>query len=410
LSVPRPFLVRPGRRLTVPLALGVLAVVLAAVLGLSSSGSSHGFQLGGVAPTVLSTPSASGPARGATEPAHTPFRPDPAAQRLAAAMTLPGAVAQVFAVALADPSPASVAALGGLPWGGLVFGASSYQTDAQIKALVIAAAASVTRAGPVAPLLAVPQEGGRASAIHDLPPQSEPAIGADGNAALARSQAVLAGRSLRAFGFNMTLAPLADVDTDGGPLGNRLYGTDPATVSTLADAAVRGYSSVGLVSAPGHFPGEGAASADPDQMTATVGGALATLEARDLVPFAAVARHAPVIMMSNAVYAALDGVTPASLLRSAVSLLRQNYGYRGVVMSGDLDAALQATGGDAGADAIAALYAGDDLLYISGTPSEQLGAYHAVLAAAQRTAALRARVYAAVARDLTLKVHFGIAR
>jgi beta-N-acetylhexosaminidase len=180
-------------------------------------------------------------------------------------------------------------------------------------------------------------------------------------------------------------------------------------VAALADAAVRGWRSAGVVSAPGHFPGEGAASADPDQMTATVGGSLSALRTRDLVPFAAVARHAAVITMSNAVYAALDGVTPASLLKSTVDLLRHDYNYEGVVMSGDLDAALLATGGDVGRDAIAALRAGDDLLYVSGTAAEQLGAYNAVLAEARHNAALRRKIYGAVLRVLTLKVRFGIA-
>jgi beta-N-acetylhexosaminidase len=309
LSVPRPFMVRPRRRLAVPVTLGALAVVLAVILGLSSSGTSHGFQLGGAPPTVLSTPSSSdGVSVGSSRPAHVPFKPAAGAQRLAASMALPRAVAQVFLLALSGPSSGSVAALGGLPWGGLVFGAAAYQNDAQIRALASAAAVSVTRAGPIAPLLAVPQEGGHASAIPDLPPESQPAIGAAGKVALAQSQAALAGRRLHALGFNMTLAPLADVDTYGGPLGDRLYSTDPATVAALADAAVRGYRSAGVVSAPGHFPGEGAASADPDQMTATVGGSLSALRTRDLVPFAAVARHAAVITMSNAVYAALDGV------------------------------------------------------------------------------------------------------
>ncbi len=408
--MPRPLPVRPRRRVAIPIALGALAVALVVILALSTSGASHGFQLEGPPPTVLSTPGPpSSLARGPAKLRHGPFRPAPAARRLAASMALPEAVAQVFAVELAGPKPASVTALGALPWGGLVFGASAFQSDSQLTALVAASAASVTSAGRVAPLLAVPQEGGRASAIPDLPLDSEPALGATGDPALARSQAQVAGRRLRALGFNMTLAPRADVDTDGGAMGDLLYGANPATVAQLADAAVRGYNAVGIISAPGHFPGEGAASADPDQMTATVGGSLSALRGRDLVPFAAMAQHAPVITMSNAVYAAFDGVTPASLLNSAVRLLRHDYGFGGVVMSADLDAALQSTGGDAGTAAIAALRAGDDLLYISGTPAEQAEAYNAVLVAARRNTALRRLVYDAVVRVLSLKISFGIA-
>ena len=91
-----------------------------------------------------------------------------------------------------------------------------------------------------------------------------------------------------------------------------------------------GYHAAGVISAVGHFPGSGAASADPDQMSATVGLTMAQLQARDLVPFAAVAPSTPVIVMSNAAYVAFDGVTPAGLLAQAVSLLRNTYGFGGV--------------------------------------------------------------------------------
>jgi beta-N-acetylhexosaminidase len=143
-------------------------------------------------------------------------------------------------------------------------------------------------------------------------------------------------------------------------------------------------------------------------MTATVGGSLAQLRVRDLIPFAAAVPRAPVILMSNAEYVAFDGVTPAGLLGSAVALLRNGFGYEGVVMSDDLDATLEATGEDPGTVAVQALHAGDDLLYISGPPSEHRQAYEAVLAAARQSSSVRAEVRAALLRDLSLKVNYGL--
>jgi beta-N-acetylhexosaminidase len=115
-----------------------------------------------------------------------------------------------------------------------------------------------------------------------------------------------------------------------------------------------------------------------------------------------------VIVMSNASYVAFDGVTPASLLPAAVRLLRRSYGFGGVVMSDDLDATLNATGSDPGTAALQALQAGDDLLYITGPPTEHMAAFSAVLAAAQRSPAVRSLVRRAVLRDLTLKLRYGI--
>ena len=58
--------------------------------------------------------------------------------------------------------------------------------------------------------------------------------------------------------------------------------------------------------------------------------------------------------------------------------------------------------------AVQALQAGDDLLYITGPASEHGQAYEAVLAAAKRSTAVRAKVREAVLRDLSLKLNYGL--
>ena len=91
------------------------------------------------------------------------------------------------------------------------------------------------------------------------------------------------------------------------------------------------------------------------------------LRARDVRPFAAVARRAPAVQLSDALYAAWDGVTPATLLPEAITLLRQDLGFRGVIVSGDAcrsDARHAAR--IAGTTAVAALQAGCDLLWLPG--------------------------------------------
>jgi beta-N-acetylhexosaminidase len=334
-----------------------------------------------------------------------PFKPARTAVALAARLPLPEQVGQLFLVSV---NGTSTAGLGEIPWGGVVLTAANFAGDSQIGTLAGEIASTLRAASGVTPLIAATQEGGPETAFKDLPPEPEPVIGATGRATIAEAQARLAATQLRARGVNMTLAPLADVDTPGGALSGRLFGSDPALVGRLSAAAVAGYQSAGIISAVGHFPGSGGASADPDQMTATVGGSLTALQERDLVPFAAVAQRAQVIVMSNATYVAFDGVTPASLLPRAVRLLRDTYRFGGVVMSDDLDATLEATGSDPGTAAVQALRAGDDLLYISGPASEHAAAYRAVLSAAQRSAAVRSLVHTALLRDLTLKANAGL--
>lgn len=385
-------------------AVAVAAIVAVVLVSIGLGGRARSLGLGPGADSSFTPPAGSRRAAAKRVRHSHPFVPAPAAVRVARSLPLSRQVAQLFMVTLAGNDAPAVGSLSGIDWGGVAFTSQNFVSDGQMGALANDVASAMH--GAVAPLLAVAQPGGSGSALPDLPPASEAAVGAAG---VARSQARQAGDKLKALGFNMTLAPVADVDIPGGgALTGTLFGSDPGIVARLSLAAVEGYDAAGFVSATGHFPGTGAASADPDQMTATVGGSLAQLESRDLIPFASVVGQAPVIMMSNASYAAFDGVTPAGLLPQAVQLLRREYEFQGVVMTDDLDATLQATGAGPGTVAVEALEADEDLLYISGPASEHLAAYDAVLDAAQRSASVRALVRDALLRVLSLKAHYGI--
>ena len=216
----------------------------------------------------------------------------------------------------------------------MVLGPDNFVDQEQFAALTGELAGAAREAGRVLPLTAINQSGGPSSALADLPPRAQPLIGQRGRAALAGSEARATARALTSLGVNMNLAPVADVGTPVGPLQSQVFSDDPEVVTRMVRAAVAGYRRGGVVSAVSHFPGIGAASADPALATATVGLSLEELRQRDLRPFAAVARRVPVVMVSNAVYAAYDGITPAVLLPGVVGqLLRSQLGFRGVVMT-----------------------------------------------------------------------------
>ena len=115
--------------------------------------------------------------------------------------------------------------------------------------------------------------------------------------------------------------------------------------------------------------------------------------------------------MTNAVYVAFDGVTPATMLpEAATGLLRRELGFRGAVVSANLAGTTAAYPiGIAGA-ALGALRAGCDLLYIPGAPADQERAYQAVLAAARTGKLSRVDLAASVRRVLALKVAAGLLR
>lgn len=327
-----------------------------------------------------------------------------AVRRQARRLSLERQVAQLFAVGFDGQFPRApfFGQLRRRGWGAVVLERRNFVDEAQLGALAGEAHKVARDARLIEPIVAAPQTGGDSSAFPGLPPKPEQKTG---GAASARSEALSAAGRLRGLGVGMTLAPIADL---GSELGGDAYSSDPAVAARMTAAAVAGYRRGGVAAAVGHFPGQGSASQDPQAGPATVGLALADLRARDVRPFGAVARRVPAVVISNALYTAYDGATPAVLLPEVYALLRRKLGFRGVAMSDDLLGTQAATGGSVGSAAVDALRAGADLVYVSGGPAEQEQAYRAVLRAVRRGALPRARLRFALLRVLTLKRRYAV--
>jgi beta-N-acetylhexosaminidase len=332
-----------------------------------------------------------------------------ALERAAARMPLARQAAQLFAVGTAAKGPrdAFFDRLRSRGWGIVVLARENFVAAEQVREL--AARAASTRAAGVVPLVAAAQPGGPGTALPGFPPRAQPVIGLAGDPAMAREQALASARNLRALGVRMTLAPVADVAATAGPLEVESFGRDPALVTRLTRAAVEGYRAGRVIPAVGHFPGQGGAAEDPDVGTGSVSLSLLELRTRDLSPFAAVVRRTPAIVTSNAVYAAFDGVTPASLLPEAIGgLLRRDLRFRGVAMTDDLRSAAPVLGIGVGAAAVRALEAGADVLQVSGGPVEQDAALRAVVQAVRSGRISHRRLRVSLLRVLALKRSQGL--
>jgi beta-N-acetylhexosaminidase len=380
----------PFRRKRLGAAIAV-AALLGAATGLLSGGGSvsaparsgHESLLDALAPVLGRTGAGT-----AAPPALAPAR-------------VPDAAAELFLVGFpgTDATASFFGRLREHPWGGVVLDHGNYASPTQLAALTRHVAFAARAAKHPAPLVAAIQLGGEDSSFPTLPPGPETDVA---GASDAGHQAAQAGAQLRVLGVTMTLGPAADLATAGGAWAGRGYSADPASTAGDVAAAVAGYRSTGVLAAVGHFPGEGGASQDPLRGPATVGLSLAQLRAADLQPFAAVVRTAPAIQLSDALYAAWDGVTPATLLPDAVRLLR-SMGFRGAVVSGDLQAVTLVTGGTVAQAAVEALKAGCDLLYVPGDAADQDAAWSAVAAAIRSGAVPAARVADALAHVQALQ-------
>jgi beta-N-acetylhexosaminidase len=289
-------------------------------------------------------------------------------------------------------------------WGGVVLEPGNGTSPQQVADLIGRIGGAAARAGHQAPLIAASQLGGQLDAV----PVGAPLQSTAADATAAHAGALAVAKALHPLGIGMVLAPDADIGFAGGPWEGVAFSDDPKTVAQLTAAAVSGWKDGQIAAAPGHFPGEGAASGDPALEAATVGQSLDELKRRDLKPFEAIARQAPAIQLSSATYVAYDGVTPATLLPDVVALLRKDLKFDGVIVSGDLAAASLAGGQPVATLAVQAIKAGVDLLWIPGDAADQDAAWRAVVRALRTGEIPAARVADALQRVSLLRATYGV--
>jgi len=142
---------------------------------------------------------------------------------------------------------------------------------------------------------------------------------------------------LKRAGFNFNLAPVMDLRRPGdtSKTGRRCFSEDPHRAGRLGAGVIRGLQEHGIPACAKHFPGLGRAEKDPHEELPRIRGSLD----RDLIPFrAAVAHDVAAVMMGHAVYDEYDPERQASLSPVVVQeLLRRTLGYRGLVLSDDLE-------------------------------------------------------------------------
>ena len=278
--------------------------------------------------------------------------------------------------------------------GGVIFFSSNVTSVAQLAG-VTRQLDQAQQASPVhLPLLLMTdQEGGQVRRIAGgQPTSSELAIGESANPSQAATAAGTgAAQTLTSAGLNVNLAPVLDVYAAPGNFIDqyqRSYSSDPSVVSTAGSAFITAQQQGGVAATAKHFPGLGTAatSEDTDNEPVTLYEPLAQLRAVDELPYkAAIASGVDLIMVSWAVYPALDANHPAGLSSTVVQQeLRGRLGYAGVTITDALEAgALKAYGGY-GVRAVDAASAGMDLILCSvGSVAEGQEATEALASALQ---------------------------
>ena len=289
--------------------------------------------------------------------------------------------------------------------GGVILFGPNMQSEEGTRSLTQSLQELSMSTEPGIPLfIAVDHEGGPVQHAPWVGPQPSAAeVGLGGDPAEARRISAQIGRELRRAGVNTDFAPVADTGS-GIAIGGRSYGSDPGLVGRMAAASVEGCEEAGVVSAAKHFPNHGPATADSHVGYPTVEHGMEKVQATDLPPFRdATEAGVPMIMVGHLVYPSIDPDRPASLSSKATRLLREEVGFRGVIVTDDLAMEGAKRGGTSARAAVEAVLAGADLLVLSGLPQEQADAYDAVVAAVEAGEVSRERIEGSVGRIREVK-------
>ena len=215
------------------------------------------------------------------------------------------------------------------------------------------------------------------------PPSSQRQIGAAGDLTAAEGAANRTAKELKELGFNVNFAPVADVSAS-----SRSFSTDPETVKKFGLASVQGYEKNRMIYAMKHFPGIGRSTVDSHKDVSKITASRERLAASDIVPFKAVIDAAQpedyFILVSHLKYPAYDADNPASLSKAVqTDLLRGELGYRGIIVTDDMEmgaVAKYASFRDVG---VRAVQAGADIVLVCHEYAHETDVYLGLLDAVE---------------------------
>lgn len=185
---------------------------------------------------------------------------------------------------------------------------------------------------------------------------------------------------LKKLGFNMNLAPVADVLTNESntEIGDRSFGSDAGDVSDIISTLVTSMQKQQISAVLKHFPGSGETWGDTHRGSAEAEQTIQTLRKIDFKPFeAGIDADVDAVMVSHLMLSNVtDEREPSTLSKRVVTdILRNELEFDGVVMTDAMNMKAITDDYSAGEAAVKALQAGVDVILM---PDDLAEAYKAV--------------------------------
>ena len=193
------------------------------------------------------------------------------------------------------------------------------------------------------------------------------------------------GLQCREMGVHINFAPVVDINSNpkNPVIGTRSFGTDRQRVADLGIMYAKGLQSTGVIATAKHFPGHGDTDADSHYELPVINHTRAYIDSVDTYPFRQlIDAGVQGVMTAHLQVNALDPDHPSSLSPIVVdSLLRQQMGFDGLIITDGLDMKGVTNTYKDGKGELAALMAGNDILLL---PPDVPAAINAIKQAARR--------------------------
>lgn len=289
--------------------------------------------------------------------------------------------------------------------GGVILFDRNMESPEQVKQLTSDLQSQSNEKVPL--FIGIDEEGGDVVRMAEnlTPPPSQKEIGETGDIEQAKTWAIKTAKSLKDMGINVNFAPVADV----GSNDKRSYSTDANTVIDFVRAATEGYQQENIIYSLKHFPGIGKGRVDSHVDSSSIDVAKEVLMAEDIIPFKTIIdENEPndyFILVSHLKYPALDEEYPASLSSKIMTdLLRYELGYKGIIITDDMEMGAVANHNDFRSIGVNAVKAGADIVLVCHEYKHQQEVYLGLLDAVNSGEISQERIDESVKRIIKVKL------
>lgn len=289
--------------------------------------------------------------------------------------------------------------------GGVILFDRNMESPEQVKQLTSDLQAQSNEKVPL--FIGIDEEGGDVVRMAEklTPPPSQKEIGATGDIEQAKTWAIKTAKSLKDMGINVNFAPVADV----GSNDKRSYSTDANTVIDFVRAATKGYQQENIIYSLKHFPGIGKGKVDSHIDSSSIDVAKEVLMTEDILPFKTIIDENGLndyfILVSHLKYPALDEEYPASLSSKIMTdLLRNELGYKGIIITDDMEMGAVANHNDFRSIGVNAVKAGADIVLVCHEYEHQQEVYLGLLDAVNSGEISQERIDESVKRIIKVKL------